>query len=110
MFREPAITAASIPKEVEQEDYLKGIRLSYRQALDVWARMYAHILYKHRHRGKWLFLHYNQVLTQDGLDKIEALTGAAVNRAFPDAQPHGQKRMRARFPGPSTGCTGSCAR
>lgn len=86
VFREPAITAASILKEVEQEDYLKGIRLSYRQALDVWACMYAHILYKHRHRGEWLFLHYNQVLTQDGLDKIEALTGAAVNRAFPDAQ------------------------
>lgn len=84
VFREPAITAASILKEVEREDYLKGIRLSYRQALDVWACMYAHILYKHRHHGDWLFLHYNQVLTHDGLDRIESLTGAPVNRAFPD--------------------------
>ncbi|MBK8139367.1 MAG: sulfotransferase [Chloroflexi bacterium] len=84
VFREPATTATSILKEVEREDYLKGIRLSYRQALEIWMCNYRHILEKHRHQGDWMFLHYNQVLTSDGLDRIAALTGAKVNRDFPD--------------------------
>ena len=31
-----------------------------------------------------MFLHYNQVLTSDGLDRIAALTRAKVDRDFPD--------------------------
>jgi hypothetical protein len=84
VFREPAVTAASILKEVEREEYLQGIKFTLEQALGMWTYSYRHILEKHRHQGDWLFLHYQQVLTPYGLDQIEAFTGAVVNRDFPD--------------------------
>jgi hypothetical protein len=95
VFRQPDITASSILKEVGREEYLRGLVYPYEQALAMWAAVYRHILYKHRHQGQWLFLHYDQVLTPSGLDRIEALTGAVVNRAFPDqnlARSTGQDR------------------
>jgi hypothetical protein len=85
VFREPTVTAVSTLKEVEREPYLAGIRYSFDMALDLWVYTYRHILEKHRHQGDWLFLHYDQVLTPDGLDRLEAHTGARVNRDFPDA-------------------------
>lgn len=99
VFRQPDITANSVLKEVGREDYLRGLRFSYEQALAMWAAVYRHILYKHRREGQWLFLHYDQVLTPSGLDRIEALTGAAVNRSFPDeklARSTGQDRAVPR--------------
>lgn len=85
VFRRPVITAASIVKEVQREDYLKGIDYTFDMAVDLWVYVYRHILQKHRRDGDWLFLHYDQVLTPQGLDRIEAHVGAKVNRNFPDA-------------------------
>ncbi|MBN1966009.1 MAG: hypothetical protein JW910_15275 [Anaerolineae bacterium] len=86
VFREPAVTAASILKEVARETYLQGVTLTFAQAVQVWTYMYRHILEKHRRQGEWLFMHYDQVMTPAGLDRIAQFVGAEVDRSFPD--PH----------------------
>ncbi len=98
VFREPAITARSILKEVERDDYLNGIPYTLHQAFTLWGFTYRHILEKHRHQGEWLFLHYNQVFTPQGLDSIEALTHARVNRQFPDERLARTRADNARVP------------
>lgn len=86
VFREPAITAASILKEVQTESYLDGLTITYEQVMQMWVYSYRHILTKHRHAGSWLFLHYSQVLTEEGLNRIEMLLDVKVNRDFPEAR------------------------
>jgi hypothetical protein len=85
VFRDPARTALSILKECRDAEYLHGLSISFRQALEVWNLMYRHILEVHRHEGAWLFLHYNQILTERGLDRLEAFVDASVDHSFPDA-------------------------
>lgn len=88
VFRDPASTAASILKECQSVDHLKdeirGVRLSWNQVLKTWTAMYEHILEKHCREGEWLFMHYNQAVSQEGLDRLEDFTGAFVDRSFPD--------------------------
>ena len=84
VFRDPAITATSILKECRDVGYLKNLKISFEYALNMWLLMYTHILQIHAKQGEWLFLHYNQVLTPEGLDRLESFTGAPVDRTFPD--------------------------
>lgn len=83
VFRHPARTAASMLKEAEREPYLRDLRLGFRRACGVWSEMYRHILQVHSAEGDWLFLHYDQILQGDGLDRLERATGASVDRSFP---------------------------
>jgi len=84
VFRESANTASSILKQIQNAPHLQGFSLTFEQALQVWTLMYSHIYEIHRHQGEWLFLHYNQLLTKEGLDRLEYFTGASVDRSFPD--------------------------
>ena len=89
VFRDPASTALSILKECQTLPQLhhpiKGIRVSRRQALNIWTLMYEHILLKHYCANEdWLFLHYDQVITGEGLNKLAELTQASVDFSFPD--------------------------
>lgn len=84
VFRHPAETAASIIKEVNDSVVLKGLPITTNIALDIWQLMYEHILV-HQKEGNWLFLHYNQVLTAEGLGRLERFTGAHVDYTFPES-------------------------
>lgn len=84
VFRHPAITAQSIVKECRADERLHSISIDFRKALKVWSLMYQHILQIHRDEGKWLFLHYDQVLTNLGLQRIETFLQAPVDRSFPE--------------------------
>jgi len=84
VFRDPASTALSILKECQDAEYLHNFSISFRQALKVWNLMYRHILDVHRYEGMWLFLHYNQILSGEGLDRLGAFVDAPVNYSFPD--------------------------
>ncbi len=86
VFRHPADTAASILKECKERSYLAGLRISRRKILDCWQLMYLHILRQHSAGGAWLFLHYNQLLSEEGLNLLESFSAAAVDREFPDKQ------------------------
>jgi len=83
VFRNPHKTVQSILKQIRDAPYLHGLEMDFAMALDVWIKMYSHILETHRHEGEWLFLHYDQALTDQGLDKLSVFTGAKVNRDFP---------------------------
>lgn len=85
VFREPAVTAASILKEVESESYLQGITMTFEQVLQLWVYVYRHVLEIHCQQGDWLFLHYDQVLTPEGQQSISQLLDVQVDAQFPDA-------------------------
>lgn len=84
VFRDPAVTAASILKDCRTAPYMKNLFMNFSRALKVWELMYLHILSIHRHEGSWLFLHYDQVLNEDGLDRIEKHLEAKTDSSFPD--------------------------
>jgi hypothetical protein len=84
VFRDPASTALSILKECQDAQYLHSLSITHDQALEVWNLMYKHILDVHRHEGAWLFLHYNQVLSIEGLKRLETFVEAPVDYSFPD--------------------------
>jgi hypothetical protein len=85
IFRDPGTTAASMLKVCEVSEYLHTLSLSYAHALQVWTLMYRHVLEKHRHQGDWLFLHYDQILNGEGLDRLESFLHAPVDRNFPES-------------------------
>ncbi|NEQ49251.1 MAG: hypothetical protein F6K11_03835 [Leptolyngbya sp. SIO3F4] len=90
VFRDPATTVRSILKECSSIEYLnheiRGIRIQWKHAMKTWTLMYQHILEKHRYSGNWLFMHYNQALTLEGLNKLEKFIQAPVDKEFPDSR------------------------
>jgi len=84
VFREPLATVASILKECREAPYLASLAMDEERALAVWTCMYERVLAQCA-RGDWLFVHYDQMLTQDGLARLEAFAGAALDRRFPEA-------------------------
>ncbi len=84
VFRDPSTTVASILKLCKDEPDLNSLWMNYEIAFEVWSLNYRHILEIHRYEGDWIFIHYNQVFTKDGLDRIEKLVGTKINRDFPD--------------------------
>ena len=77
--------------------HLRGLDITSTEALEVWSLMYRHILENYQSGGEWLFLHYDQIMTSEGLNRLEAHTGARVDRNFPDAA---LKRSTPRIPVP----------
>jgi hypothetical protein len=94
VFRYPAETAASIEKECRSEPYLSDFNYSYSRVLSVWKQMYAHILEIHMHSNKWLFVHYQQLLTNEGQKKVADFTEAAIDKSFPDTTLYRSKSVR----------------
>ena len=86
MFRNPASTASSIVRFTKEFELMHSLEISFNEALDAWTMLNRHILEKHRHQGDWLFLHLDQLIYGDGLDKLAEFTGAEINRAFPKAE------------------------
>jgi len=84
IFREPASTALSMLNLSRKAKYLSNLSITFEQAVEVWYLMYKHILDIHSHRGNWLFMHYNQALSKDGLAKLAAFTEATVDYSYPD--------------------------
>lgn len=84
VFREPAATVASIVKEVRTPRYHR-LPMNAAVAFEIYTLMYRHVLEVHRHTGDWLFLHFNQVLQGDGLDRLAGHLEAEVDRGFPEA-------------------------
>jgi hypothetical protein len=80
-FREPGATAASILKECQYAP----IVLTFGHALRAWTQMYTHVLQIHRYHGDWLFLHYNQLLSKQGLKRLQLFLDAQVDGSFPEA-------------------------
>lgn len=94
VFREPPATATSMITECSRARYLRNVRMTRDRALDIWNAMYTHVLRHSRHGGDWLFLHFDDVVSGDGLGRLESASGAQVDETFPDrrlrhSEPHG---------------------
>lgn len=83
VFREPGRTVNSMMKDWREQEYLRGLGLSPWFAFRVWIQMYERIWRLHRRQGRWLFLHYDQVLQGSGLRRLARVLGADVDFAFP---------------------------
>jgi Sulfotransferase family len=85
VFRDPAVTAASIVAECEREAYLRSVAMDADRALRLWKQVYRHVLQIHYPAGgDWLFVHYNQLMDGTALPKIEKLLGVETDRGFVD--------------------------
>lgn len=84
VFRHPSATADSIVRECRERPYLHNLDMTRESAVEVWTQMYRHVLEKHRHRGDWLFLHFDQLADGNGLDRLSQFLDAPVDRSFPD--------------------------
>lgn len=84
VFRHPATTAASILRECADMPYLWDLMMDFERAVKVWTLMYRHIVERHRHEGTWLFMHYAQGLTEQGVQRLEEFIDAPLRRDFPD--------------------------
>ncbi len=87
VFRHPGITANSILTECGRAEYLKGIRMDFGRALEVWEMTYRHVVEVHYPLGgDWLFVHYDQLLDGSARARIEALLQAKVDHEFADRE------------------------
>jgi Sulfotransferase family len=84
VFREPGRTASSMITDSREQTYLSDLRLTRRRALRVWTSMYRHIIQKHRCRGQWLFVHYDQIFDGSAIPRIENLVEANITTSFVD--------------------------
>jgi len=82
IFRHPAATAQSILREHEQEPGLQSLAMDYQRALQVWTQMYRHILERHCRAGAWLFVHYEQIVAGNGVERLTAFLGAELDRTL----------------------------
>jgi len=88
VFRQPERTIRSILRELDEEPYLADRSLDARAVEAQWRRCYEAVLDRHRPadpEGRWLLLHYDQVVEGPGLDRLEAHVGGSVDRSMPRA-------------------------
>jgi len=85
VFREPMATAKSVNQECQDDSRLHSLAMSESRALKVWECMYRNILAMSSEGGQeWLFVHYDQVLTENGGQFIAEHTGASIDLSFPE--------------------------
>ncbi len=83
VFREPGRTAASIVKDCKEQRY-RGLHVTRKRALHAWTSMYKHIVERHRYRGEWVFIHYEQILDGSAIPRIEDILDTEVDSSIVD--------------------------
>jgi hypothetical protein len=85
VFRDPAVTVASILKEVTMPEYERGLRLSAPQALASWVAMYRQVLDHHCHdESNWLFIAYEELLAGTALEPLARFLGVPLTADLVD--------------------------
>ena len=84
VFRHPAVSVESIVKDSRNTDYLKRLRVDRQIALRSWMSNYEAVL-ANGASTDWLFLHYDQLLYGNGVDRLAGELAAPVTREFLDA-------------------------
>ncbi len=83
VFREPGRTATSMRQDVRDRPY-RGFYLTRARALRVWTSMYEHVLQSSGQDGRWLFVHYDQILDGSAMARIESAVEAGVSSSSID--------------------------
>lgn len=83
VFREPQFTVNSIIKIVRDERYLRDLRVTEDRAYLYWEAMYRGALYQRQLvGGEWIFVHYDELLTQRAIPFLEDHLGVSANLAI----------------------------
>jgi hypothetical protein len=89
VFRHPLATAASIAREVRYGD----LTVSAETAIELWKAAYRRVMDRYRHRGEWVFVHYEQLLDGTAVTRLGEALGARLDPAFADAALHRARPM-----------------
>jgi hypothetical protein len=80
VFRHPLATARSIAREVRYGD----LSVDTDTSVDIWTVIYSRILGRLRHRGEWLFVHYEQLLDGSGVERLARALDAPLDPSLAD--------------------------
>ncbi len=83
MFRHPVAVVASMLSKCNVA-YGNRITITKAMCFEIWLSMYKHIIIEHSQRGNWLFLHYSQVMFENGLDSLDQFLNIKTDREFVD--------------------------
>lgn len=86
IFRDPAVTVASIMRECQMAAYLRGLRISVDDAFAVWRQMYRRMLALYREGRKVLFVAYEDLFDASRLARLGEIAGTRLNVRFADRQ------------------------
>ena len=85
MFREPGKTVASIVRECMTRTYLKNFHITPEGAYNLWNHMYLGVLrWNEMFQGRFLFLHYNQILENQANERLEGFLETNIEKGFAD--------------------------
>ncbi|MEZ6015365.1 MAG: glycosyltransferase [Planctomycetota bacterium] len=82
VFGDPATTAEGIVASCAADPGTRTLGVDFARALDIWKSAYRSATRELRHAGQWLFLHRDQLTTQEGAAALERFVGAPVARAL----------------------------
>ena len=85
VFRHPALTATSIVAECQRAAYLDGVAMDLDRAMRIWTAAYSRALALAESSGlPWLFVHYDQIVSGEGVAAMARFTGAPLHGGVPD--------------------------
>ena len=79
VFREPGRTVTSLLRERNEAPWLRDVHLDAVGAEGLWNTMYRRVLDEHLLVGRWLFLHYDQVLAGPGVSRLSRHVGTRLS-------------------------------
>jgi len=83
-FRHPAEFLGSLTHHCATQEYLKGIIIDQNHFENLWLKTYQYILTHYYDTYDTLFVEYDQVLSGNGIRKIEEFIGHEIIRDFPE--------------------------
>lgn len=83
VYRNPSDVVASILKECHTQAYLYDFSISVKQAFEIWALMYRHVIDHHYNINNWLIVSYESVLSGTAKERIESFTETKLDFSFP---------------------------
>jgi len=84
VYRDPADTVASILKECRTEEYLNNLKIDAEAVFDLWHLMYSRITDAHSRRGRWTFVHYDQLFRTETIEQLGHIVESKVCFDFAD--------------------------
>lgn len=83
MFRSPGTTVSSILKECSNVKYLRNLEIDQEKAEESWVNVYKHVQKSYEiNPEKFLFLHYEQVYTGEGIKKLSDFLNVEIKSDF----------------------------
>ncbi len=84
VFRDPARSVRTMREACARDAELARLAIDDEHLLALWTDSYRRVLDEHAGEGRWLFVHYEQLFTRAGCERLGAFVGAELDEGFPD--------------------------